>query len=132
MLPPPAPVPPAEAAADEEELEADEAEAGGEAAAEEESEAAADEEGEAAVVEGVEATEDDGIVEVYEDELGPMPPGWCKKTDADGDTWYYNSEVEATSWSRPGSWAFAAPAQAPATSAASAQALSSFRPIMAA
>ena len=42
-----------------------------------------------------------GLVVVLEDELGPLPRGWVKQTDAEGDSWFYNSKTQETSWIRP-------------------------------
>jgi len=30
-----------------------------------------------------------------------LPRGWVKQTDAEGDSWFYNSKTQETSWLRP-------------------------------
>ena len=50
--------------------------------------------------EGAAATSDGIVVELV-DELGPLPKGWVKQTDTDGDSWFYNAKTAETSWVRP-------------------------------
>jgi hypothetical protein len=68
-----------------------------------------DDEGEGVGDDGEEAGEEvegaaagvEGVVVSLEDELGRLPRGWVRQTDAEGDSWYYCAATGETSWIRP-------------------------------
>ena len=43
----------------------------------------------------------EGVVVSLEDELGRLPRGWVRQTDAEGDSWFYCAASGETSWIRP-------------------------------